>query len=417
MYDTYSAKTLSANPVLIGGCFTFQGAPPDRRDALVKVLRLAVYTYTSLVIEQQFLADSQVVLEFAKPPSPLPTTNAVTHVTPHVTSFPFTTKGKHKTRHSVFSIHPGGILAYFSKKTESLLHRTTSMRQQNPMVSRTLTPASQITPKAENDNQATTSPSIFRAFSLAIDSRNTVKEAGDSSTLKSNVASFSNVLVKLRNASHTLSTSPDVSFDPPMLLHKLGDEEMEKGGSLGDRQIIIRGDDKAGLGSIIGWNGRRDQARGMTQSTGFIRHQEISILESHHVKLDTDDDKDCYGPCGRPQVIRYRYYSRKHDDRNREECLGSAIRRFCQRAEEDCELDTNCLLNQGAHETRMCHNGLRAVFNVHPHESLDEQAVDPEDEQIRCWMSCSVCKEVSNRSLLSAGAQLVQIHLCTSIIF
>jgi 1-phosphatidylinositol-3-phosphate 5-kinase len=74
-----------------------------------------------------------------------------------------------------------------------------------------------------------------------------------------------------------LSTSAGVAFTPPSLIADLAEKEK----MAPNRQL--NGDEKAGLSSILGWDGKDGRGKGMTGTLGFVRQQEFSLLYSQHV--------------------------------------------------------------------------------------------------------------------------------------
>jgi 1-phosphatidylinositol-3-phosphate 5-kinase len=149
--------------------------------------------------------------------------------------------------------------------------------------------------------------------------------------------SFSTALFQIQSSSSLLSTSPGVIFPAPSLIVGLSEKERT------DPQRRLKGDEKVGLGSLLGWEGcerlhwnegeaktsSSSRGRGMMGLQGFLRHQAFSVLISEHVAHPApvvSGEKEpsggsaggssyvhtqkpyLFSVCGRPRVKTLRYY-------------------------------------------------------------------------------------------------------------
>jgi 1-phosphatidylinositol-3-phosphate 5-kinase len=112
---------------------------------------------------------------------------------------------------------------------------------------------------------------------------------------------FPALLTLLTRAAPLLSASPTVRFEPPAVVVRLASKESEllahheRGGNAGagrdvngngnERKRRLRGDERVGLGSVLGWDAgageareARARGRGMVGARGFARMQELSVL-------------------------------------------------------------------------------------------------------------------------------------------
>jgi 1-phosphatidylinositol-3-phosphate 5-kinase len=108
----------------------------------------------------------------------------------------------------------------------------------------------------------------LREFSLIGDKRLTRK---NSRRKREPDTPFSNALKRLEESKACLSTSPGASFSPPKVLLDLAQKE----GVKPNRRL--KGDGRASLSSILGWDCKAAQGKGISGILGFV-HQQISVL-------------------------------------------------------------------------------------------------------------------------------------------
>jgi 1-phosphatidylinositol-3-phosphate 5-kinase len=168
----------------------------------------------------------------------------------------------------------------------------------------------------------------------------------------------------------------------------------------------IKGDEKVGLRTLLGWEGRDAQGKGMSGLTGFIRHQEISILVSHHVPTAEPTETPSVPTsssnlpqpglklCGKPQWITYCHFS--HDP-NKDRSLGEALLGFVSDGKLPCE-QSGCIYTRGRHQLHLIHGSVRIVVKV------DTAEVHSTTEGIHAWESCAICDARNAQLELSDGS-------------
>jgi 1-phosphatidylinositol-3-phosphate 5-kinase len=388
----------SHNPTvhLVGGTFHLEGYEPAQYDALSKVLRLAIYFQLSRLLEQHFLADSNVELHFStptsppaivKPPSPPPAEPAA--------QAPETVKLKNRQ-----SLVTSGILSLISK-TGSLVHRAASIRPAN-LRRRSLgtTPTSIRGPQqsiVQSEEQM--SRSSFTSGRRPFASK---RQGGK----KDPNMSFSTTLKRIQDSVGFLSTSMCVSFEPPSLIVSLAKKESEEAG------WTLKGDEKAGLTSILGWEGREAGGLGMSGMPGFVRHQTFSVLYSQHVPgaqpvlptptsetlpttVSSSSNISTFSACGDPLWLSFHYYSRKA---GYDKSLGEVVTGTCAGAGEPCKTP-GCGFKKNQHEQRFIHGGVKITVKLCPGERDESE----DDDEVHLWQSCKICDAKTERSRMSDG--------------
>lgn len=198
-----------------------------------------------------------------------------------------------------------------------------------------------------------------------------------------------------------LSTSPGVVFVPPVLLVRLAEKEKER------PTRKLTGEERTGLSSILGWDGKDSRGRGMAGLPGFVRQQRLSVLYSEHVPAlqpktsePTDPsvvERTRYLRCGpRAMWATAVYYGSGSDS------LGEVVVDLCGKADEMCER-FGCQSLQGHHERRWVHDAMRIVANVRSMEGLGGDVEPQNDEHIMMWQSCRECSEMTARCRMTDG--------------
>lgn len=219
---------------------------------------------------------------------------------------------------------------------------------------------------------------------------------------------FSNALKRLEESKACLSTSPGVSFSPPKVLLDLAQKE----GVKPNRRL--KGDEMVSLSTILGWDGKAAQGKGMSGILGFVRQQEISVLFGQHVPpatpptpwLETEGSSAFtassassnlptpgFGSCGKPGWVTYRYYSHNPDE---DQVLGEAIMDLTAKSQLPC-LRQCCPYKRGQHELRLIHGGIRIIVRV------DNEVTSPEteDTSIKTWETCAICSAASEKNTMT----------------
>ncbi|CAK5277872.1 unnamed protein product, partial [Mycena citricolor] len=349
---------------LVGGTFAFKGVvSPKQYYALCKTLRLSIYMHLSLLLEQHFLSDSRVKISFpvSRPAMPLfsiPEEEA-----------PVIPKPAARYRHS------GGILFAILSLIFGSPHQ---LYAQSP---------SAATPPTEQRGGR------LRHFSFIGDPRPAFLRP--SPTSAKSPTPFTSIMSRLADAATYLSSSAGVRIPPPRLISELAAKERESPGRR------LRGDEKAGLGSILGWDPRAKdrEARGkaLCGARGFASMQELSVLVLRCAPSEEEQGENGFGMCGRPRWDTYRYYASDSD-----QGVGQFLVSLVAEAAEPCARP-RCPWMQGDHLIRMVHGGIRLNVRVGEEHTEDDRG---DDEAIDMWLSCSVCGKCSAKTRMSDGAYL-----------
>lgn len=192
-----------------------------------------------------------------------------------------------------------------------------------------------------------------------------------------------------------LSTCVGVSFNPPKLLEDLATREKDM--ALQGKQVILKGDEKAGLRSIA--MGRREA---LGASNLFVGAQRISVGVSRHVLVptssqDTSDSQEWtvrslmeQKQCESVSEETFYFYSRN------ELSLGQAIHRWVGEVDEVCSAE-NCSYNRGDHTLRYVHGGTRVEVQV----QADSLETFTETGDIYVWESCVCCNVAHDRKRMT----------------
>jgi len=377
---------------LVGGTFHFKGvSSPEQYDVLFSILRLSVYVHLSLLLEQHFLANSGIKIQFpVQEPSPVDTPNSPSPLPPSPPPTPPVVKSKH--RHT---LTPSGLLSFISKTSGNLVHRATSIRRRGSI-------SAQVSGgKPPQGSSEERTPRRQRRFSFIPDSFSSPLKT--SQRQDESDPTITTCLKSIEQSVDFLSTSIGVTVEPPPLLVSLAEKEKN------NPSRILTGDEKAGLTSILGWSERDTPGSSMSGTAGFIRHQEFSVLFSVHIpsqpppapeassisSTSSPSPTPSLSTCGRPRWITYRYYSH---GRGADKTLGEAITDFCIHSEEPC-VTPGCELKSGKHQRRFIHGGLRIVMDMNPHEGGEVKDV----ENIELWVGCKVCQAKTTPSPMNDG--------------
>ncbi|KAH9475049.1 1-phosphatidylinositol 3-phosphate 5-kinase FAB1 [Psilocybe cubensis] len=404
---------------LIGGTFTLKGVnSPMQHMLLSKVLRLAIYIHLALILEQRLLRDSGVEVKFTRPKLPVPS--------PSTPSNPALEKGVNQwrpTRPKMRNI-PSSFTNFFMKR--SLSHRSQTINSVGRGGSLDLTvnlvhaPTVDIpvdsSPRRSTDGHGFSGLRLNR-FSFLGERRLSLRRSTHSSTPVDSGAitpslPFVVALKRIEESKGFLSTSPGVILNAPKLLVDLADKENLSIADLENQppKRRLKGDERLALTSLLGWDGKDAEGRGMSGILGFVRQQQISVLCSTHVppvapaktpanvapspSLTNTSDIPSQGsstfttnstassssgasvatvspnnvktppfnlptsglsPCGKPHWITYRYYS------NGDSTLGEWIEEFTKSSNLPCDRP-ECKFTRGQHEIRVIHDGVRITF-------------------------------------------------------
>jgi 1-phosphatidylinositol-3-phosphate 5-kinase len=167
-------------------------------------------------------------------------------------------------------------------------------------------------------------------------------------------------------------------------------------------------DERIALSSLLGWDGKNAEGRGMSGTLGFGRHQTLCVLLSQHipplppegsststVSSSTPSTLSTTGLsiCGKPHWMTYCYYS------SGDKLLGDMINDLAKNANLPCERH-GCLFTCRQQEIRINHGGTRIVIRT----SADE---DSAEDLIQMWQSCAVCEARTSRTDMHDGTLCV----------
>ncbi|PFH47220.1 hypothetical protein AMATHDRAFT_68153 [Amanita thiersii Skay4041] len=373
---------------IVGGTFVLRGTTsPSQHHVLTQVLRASVYIHLSLLLEQHILADSNVFLQYPRPSlqSPVPSVPESVHSN---------VETKSKTRSSLL---PSSVLNFFSK-TRS--HRSTTI---SPIVGRggSLDLGLKIPLSRSHGDE---SP---RSSLDSIGQRiRRMSMRGEAFHLRSRRRAddpnkpYSSALVRIKDSCNRLSTSFDISFNPPSLITYLTQKEEQEQG------CRIKGKEKAGLLALLGWEGKESMGRGMSGIIGFVRQQGFSALVSRSVVQrllppnDENSQEIARVACGRPRWITYWYYSK---GARRDLTLGELLTDLFTSYSLPCGEPT-CQYKFGQHQISFIHNNTR--IDVNCHDKNDEPASTVEDV-VLMWESCIVCSARSDPRVMNDGSYLL----------
>ncbi|KAH9915577.1 uncharacterized protein BXZ73DRAFT_92596 [Epithele typhae] len=398
--DEWDACLLSTDDPLqiVGGTFVLKGVPSfSQYIALTRILRVTVYAYLSLLLEQALFSNSRVEMHYPKP------------TMPHLPSFPTTAertptsdiRDKHKRDSG------SGLWSFLSKKTEEMLHKASSPIGRRGSVDAAL---GQRFPRHTSLPHGPEGGFLARRLSLLSSVSSQAHQ--DSSEVQS-VPPYAITVRRVDSWKDLMSTSPGVAFPPPRFLQAIANQETK------DPTRRLVGDERAAVTSLLGWHGRESSGRGMVGVDGFVRHQGLTILYSEHVpslansllsppptpsKTDTDTSSaETHFPlrvaCAahRRTWLHFRYYRR---GRHWDESIGEKIIRWCTTADDPC-IHPDCHFTRAEHDMRWIHAGVRLIATLSP--PLSSEAATS-DEKVRMWHTCAVCGKESPKQVMHDGS-------------
>lgn len=390
---------------IIGGTFSLSKVPSaDEHASLVRVLRVSTYVLLSLLLEQHFLSSSSVQLRYPKPISPstsLPPTPTISH---RNSSPEIQVEGKQRKR----DLLRQGIWSLFQKRFNRSATVNTSDSRGASLDLTNNEPDASKAPRPSSLDISPTSAPRQRRFSIFGESHAPPLSPAASSE-PSPDRSFQSALRRIEEGKGMLSASPGLIFQPPQLLVRLAESEKA------NPSRRLAGEERTGLTSILGWEGKTAAGRGnLTGIGGFLRQQQLSLLYAEHVRVpdrtsnasaDGTVNKPAEGEpkvpthvhCGtRVQWVTYVYYASGNHDRS----LGDMITSICTRADEPCK-QPGCKSLQRQHERRWIHGGIRVVAQTEPRDPAPSPGKHTED--IDMWQSCKMCQKTTTRCKMSDG--------------
>ncbi|TCD63413.1 hypothetical protein EIP91_005595, partial [Steccherinum ochraceum] len=394
---------------IVGGTFVFNGvASPEQHDILRKVLRLAVFMYLSMLLEQHVLFDSHVTLRFRKP-ALTPNGSPALQAGPAVQRALSTPQVGHKPKRDSGS----SFWSFLSKKKDDFVRRAADAA---PSLVRR---GSLDLPLANSPGQprrSEDSPLRPRRLSIIGDLRSSFLPPPKEEPPPEDPP-FKCAMDALKKYESILSTSPGITFRPPPVLVKLVEKEKS------DVERRLTGDEKAALTSLLGWTNKAAKGSGMTGTSGFVLQQGLCVLYSESVPVTPPGTSRpttlanhrtssspsippvtapqrtiCSGRTGR--WLTYRYWGR---GALRDECLGDTVIRLCSSACDPCQ-ESKCPWKRGEHEMVWTHGSSRitAITTFDPEADLQ----DSSDDAVEMWESCQVCDKQSKKESMSDGSYL-----------
>lgn len=394
---------------LIGGTFSLNKVlSANEHASIMRVLRLSTYTLLSLLLEQKFLSSSSIELHYPKsapPPISIPPLSAT--LTHRNSSPDVQVEAKPRKR----DILRQGIWSLLHKR----LHRSATLDTSDARGVSSLDlprPESDVpkTPRTSLDGSPT-SPLRQRRFSIfGGDRAPPPSPAALAPPEPSPDQAFQCALHRIEESKGMLSASPGLVFPPPQLLVRLAESEKEH------PSRHLSGEERTGLTSILGWEGKKAAGRGNLISTAaFLRQQQLSFLYSEHVygpdrtsqasapdgtvnkPVGGEPKQRTYVHCGIPvQWLTYVYYASGNHDQS----LGDMITSMSVRADEPCA-QPGCKARRRQHERRWIHGGIRVVMQMEARDSSTSHDVHSED--IEMWQSCKVCRKSTEQCKMSDG--------------
>ncbi|KAH9172442.1 hypothetical protein EDB89DRAFT_2095957 [Lactarius sanguifluus] len=387
---------------LIGGTFKLNRVrSADEHASLVRVLRISVYFLLSLLLEQYFLSNSSIKLHYPEPP-PAPVSPPPPPIVHRNTSSEVQIEVRQRKRdilrHGLWSLlHrrlPHAVTINSSGPRDAALDL--SLREQDPPT------------RASLDTSLGPTQPRQRRFSIFGESHTSLPPPEPSQTPHDRP--YQTALQRVEEAKALLSTSPGLVISPPQLLVRLA--ELEKA----NPTRRLTGDERSGLTSILGWEGKKAALRGsMTGTVGFLRQQQLSLLYSEYVydpdrtsrssadgssiKFVDAELKPHTHSGARVRWVTYMYYGVGDCD----QCLGDVITSTCSRAEEPCPQPA-CKVLQGRHERRWTHGGICVTAKTEP--QVPFASPDVRSQEIEMWQSCRICQESTARCNMSDGTYL-----------
>ena len=385
---------------LIGGTFKLNRVSSvDEHTSLVRVLRVSVYVLLSLLLEQYFLSNFSIELRY---PEPSPASISLPPPTPMV----------HRNSSPEVQIEVKQRKRDFLRQgIWSLLHRrlprsVTVNSSESRDASLDLTLRESDTPsRASLDSFSRQTQPRQRRFSIF--GENHTPPPPPELPQTSPDRPFQSTLQRIEEGKALLSTSPGLVIAPPQLLVRLAELETA------NPTRRLTGDERTGLTSILGWEGKKAALRGrLTGTPGFLRQQHLSLLYSEYVydpdrasqlsadgspmKL-VDAEPQPHAHCGvHARWVTYTYYGAGDCD----QCLGDMITSTCSQAEESCP-QRACKILQGRHERRWTHGGICVTAKTEPQVPLSSP--DVRSQEIEMWQSCKICQESTTRCTMSDG--------------
>ncbi|KAF8584543.1 hypothetical protein K439DRAFT_1633470 [Ramaria rubella] len=417
--DSWKPDNLEANPQIVGGMFFFKDIIcPTTYDSLTNILKLSIYTYLSLKLEQHVLSNFHITLHYPEHP---PHLHAFTSPSLSPSSILSTKRTPRPTKSA------SGIWSFLSRKTEGIIHRvsgatvethdTALARHSSLDLGSVFSPSSRSSWRMPRASEEDPRPApVVAQTNDTIKASQGLDEEEEERRDRERFGPFTSTIRRIQAQHCILSTSPKVIFPPPPIVARLAQREdrlksgshasFSSGSSLasstssmtipipgslshGPPSLRLTGVDKTGLGSVLGWENREARGRGMTGIKGFVRHQGLTILYSERVAAG----EELY-PCGRPRTLTYRYWARTSTtDADRDRTLGEVIERSCETAamEEVCDRE-GCGKPRKKHRLSWICGGVKVEGAV-----TESMGGSGSNDGVEIWQTCAMCSKMTER--------------------
>lgn len=410
----YGLENWQSEPPLAyitGGTFTLKSTPSEHDlKSILCTLRLSLYVYLSLILEQSLLHDCHVTLQYP-PPKPV-TTSSPLSVPAELAAIPEETPRAVRTHNSTISRSGASIWSFISRKTGSIIHRVSGSSQnrhpdghfEEAGPNKDVQPSSHLSGHGTIthhgvDLHDSTSPLISDTFE------------------REQTGTFTATVHRLRESTCILSTSLEVRFPPPSLFRQLVSREEEQRSSQAissvgsstsssissttltmNSSLKLTGIERAGLASIIGWEGRESRGKGMYGIKGFIRQQNLTLLYRKHVPTESFSRL-----CGKPSYITYRYYSQNTENTAYDFTLGQLVENVCDKEvlAKQCPVE-HCEGLMKDHVHSWTCDDVMIEGRLHQNEDQDTEIAN----NIVAWQSCHVCQQETSHQMLDAKTYL-----------
>ena len=448
-------NVLDAPLSLVGGTFILKGVnSPQQHYLLAKVLKLAIYTHLSLILEQHLLSDSGIHLRFSRP-SVLasPSTHANT-----VMDNPKDKEAHLKARNSIL---PSSFTSFLSR--HNIRHRGSDTIDPPGSTASLDLAVPHSSAEGESQRKSAEGPheghfgGRLRRLSFIGEKRYSFLRSHhrelphDRKDLVPRP--FTNALLRVEKSRGLLSTSAGVTFASPKIIVDLSEKERAQF-SQAETQVHSHGqrlnvDERMALATLLGWDGKDAEGRGMSGVLGFLRQQAISVLYSVQLSLpnsrtesqrasslsasstldgqstiaqssafttasaitesSSNSRASRFVPCGNPCWVTYRYYSSNPKE---DYLLGDWILDIAKNKDKPCMWKPGCGTLQSDHDRILIHGSIKITVKVASlsKDSKDDSNGDTtgkgsEEDDIAVWGSCAICGAKTPKQLMSHGTR------------
>ena len=447
----YPVNAIDSPLTFVGGTFTFKGVDSrSQHNLLSKVLKFAIYIHLSLILEQHISFDSGVHLTFSRPR--LPFSSASSPIKADFPPPPKDTESHIRPGNPILSsmiskIFSRRSLHYRGAETISAIGTGASLDLTLPSFSDGAEVQEAHSSKLLETPHEGHFSGRWRRLSFIREKRYSIMRALHHRDLQHGRAStasqpFTNALKRIDQWKGLLSTSPGVIYSPPRVIADLSEKEQAHVSTEGQKRRL-QGDERVALNSLLGWDRKESEGRGMSGVLGFLRQQEISVLYSLQVPRSDSDGRTPqsstssslsststgaeveeystttqgstttsrremsrkstdfeFSPCDKPHWVTHRYYSR-------EDCmLSDWILDTAMGKENPCRKKNGCTFTLGQHEIRIIHEGIKITVKVADGTKNireGERKAQLGDE-IEVWERCAVCDAKTLRKRMSRGS-------------